>query len=76
MSGVTVGELMDFELKNGVNLPCNVILTTSTYGGIVVLGCHVSLCSTFQTEKLNLKLRDGSTLDSQEYPFLCEPTFQ
>ena len=42
MSGVTVEELMEFELENKIALPCNVILTTPTYGGIVSLGCHVS----------------------------------
>ena len=43
MSGVTVEELMEFELENDINLFCNVILTTPTYGGIVSLGCHVSV---------------------------------
>ena len=46
MCGVTVEELMDFELKHGVNLPCNVILTTPTYGGIIAAGCHVRVLVT------------------------------
>ena len=48
MSGVTIEELMDFELKNKINLPCNVVSIAPTYGGIVAMGCHVSINWTFK----------------------------
>ena len=37
MTGVTTGELMEFECKYGVNLPCNVILTNVTVGAVVAV---------------------------------------
>ena len=43
MCGVTVGELREFEVKNKVHLPCNVILLEPMYGGVVGAGCHVSV---------------------------------
>ena len=42
MTGVTTGELMEFELKHGVNLPCNVVLKDVTIGGVVSCMSHVS----------------------------------
>ena len=41
MSGTSVLDLMQFELKNKVHLPCNVILTEPMYGGVIGAGCHV-----------------------------------
>ena len=43
MSGTSVLDLMQFELKNKVHLPCNVILTEPMYGGVIGAGCHVRL---------------------------------
>ena len=42
-AGVTVEELKEFELKHGVNIPANVILTDVVYGGVVSAGCHVGI---------------------------------
>ena len=41
MTGVTTGELTEFQLRHGVNLPCNVVLRDVTVGGIVSCMSHV-----------------------------------
>lgn len=42
MVGVTAGELRDFQVKNKLQLPTNVILDTVTMVGVISAGCHVS----------------------------------
>lgn len=42
MVGVTAGELRDFQVKNKLQLPTNVILDTMSMVGVISAGCHVS----------------------------------
>ena len=52
MPQVTTGELMEFEVSHGINLPCNVIFESATYGGVVAPICHVSSCSYENTDAI------------------------
>ena len=49
MTGVTTGELMEFQLRHGVNLPCNVVLRDVTVDGIVSCMSHVRFIPVCQT---------------------------
>ncbi|XP_052681337.1 uncharacterized protein LOC128162190 [Crassostrea angulata] len=40
MVGVTAGELRDFQVKNKLQLPTNVILDTMSMVGVISAGCH------------------------------------
>nr|XP_022307980.1 uncharacterized protein LOC111113982 [Crassostrea virginica] len=40
MVGVTVGEFRDFQVKNKLHLPANVILDAVTMIGVISAGCH------------------------------------
>ena len=43
MTGVTLDELIEFQNRNKVNLPCNAIIRAITVGGIVSCATHVSI---------------------------------
>ena len=47
MTNVTTQEMVDFEIAHNVAMPCNVILTSVTVGGLVAPICHVSIMDTF-----------------------------
>ena len=39
--GVTMGELMEVFLDEGVCFESDIVLTGATYGGVIPTGCHV-----------------------------------
>ncbi|KAL3888026.1 hypothetical protein ACJMK2_000409 [Sinanodonta woodiana] len=40
MAGVSTEEFKQFELDNGINLPCNTLLTIVQTVGVIITGCH------------------------------------
>ena len=51
-----MGEFRDFQVKNKLHLPANVILDAVTMIGVISTGCHVSSTKRSKTETQNYKI--------------------